>query len=1256
VAAEVGSAFISIRPSMVGFHKQIAKDLKTLGPQVKKIGLDLGHQLGDGIKKGIGDPLSGPLEESTKKQRSKAPKQGEQTAGAFASGFEKRLKAAFASLPKAEIKADSSEADKEIAKIRARLETLSGQRVGVDINSKEALTRIGIISERIQRLSADSADVQVRVDTAVALTELAAIQAEVDHLDHDDVNIKVDADTRGAVAGLAAVGTSLAAVSIGLAGVAAIPIGATIGAGILSLIGPLGAAGAGFAGLAAVAVPAISDVSGALKAQEAAQKAATGTAAQAKAANDKLAASLKALSPAERDLYKSWVGLKSAFTDWSRSLQPAVLPLFTRGVNLLKQALPSLTPIVRGAAGAVDGLLGKVQAAAKSPFWQQLKTNVTALTPTAITGFGTAAGNVATGLAGVVNAFLPYAPAILGFITRITGQFANWGKGLGASNGFSKFIDYAKQNAPLILKTVKELAGAFTNIVTSLAPLGPGILGGFGLLLRFVGALKPGEIQAIAIAFTLLSVGIWAVNFALEANPIVLVVVAIVALVAAVVLAFNHVGWFHDAVVGAWNGIKTAALFVWNSVLKPIFTALVVAVKAVSTAALWLWHNVLVPAFNAISLAARILFAVVAVAVLAPLVIAFNLVKAAALFLWHNAIVPTFNGIKVAALAAWTLIKPLLAFFMAGLRAVGSAGLWLWHHAIVPALSGIKTAITTVWNTVIHPVLNAINSVIRNVIAPVFRWIWNSVIKPVWSAVGAGIKVVWDNVIRPTFDALKRGVTAVKNGFKVAVDAITKIWKGIESATKKPVQFVVNTVYNNGIRSVWNQVAGLVHLPSLPTVKFATGGIFPGYTPGRDPYQMPMAAFSGGEAVMRPEFTRAVGSDFVYAANRVARQRGPDGVRNFLANGDLKFARGGVMPGAPVQRFSFGGILDAVKHASSLVVHGASSLLDGGASAFAKHALGSILGKIPGADSTFAKAVFSLPKRMIDGFIGWLKKAIDPKLGGDALGVVAQAKKFVGIGDDRGPNNNMWTRAWGMPGAPWCAMFVSDMIKRAGATKHYPGYPTAAVAGYNGRMRHVSTGSGQAGDLGVYGGGAHINIIAGKKGGAYDTYGGNQNALVQHKIRGGQTSVLRPAFAYGGILGRQAQRVFKYEAPNNADPHELQTPLVRLMRSLPAGQMGSVARAIVNKHLNITNAGVYDNGGVIPPGLSLVANASRKPEAILNDAQWSAITRAGSTSEGTPLIGTVVQQLPAGASPEEFFEELNFGLRRTRRGGVYAHD
>jgi hypothetical protein len=90
---------------------------------------------------------------------------------------------------------------------------------------------------------------------------------------------------------------------------------------------------------------------------------------------------------------------------------------------------------------------------------------------------------------------------------------------------------------------------------------------------------------------------------------------------------------------------------------------------------------------------------------------------------------------------------------------------------------------------------------------------------------------------------------------------------------------------------------------------FATGGVVPGYTPGRDVHRFSSATggtldLSGGEAVMRPEWTRAVGPSYVNAANAAARNGGITGVRRFVRGG---YASGGIIDGLPHQRFVMGG-------------------------------------------------------------------------------------------------------------------------------------------------------------------------------------------------------------------------------------------------------------------------------------------------------------------------------------------------------------
>ncbi|NWO08625.1 MAG: hypothetical protein HLX50_23830, partial [Alteromonadaceae bacterium] len=92
----------------------------------------------------------------------------------------------------------------------------------------------------------------------------------------------------------------------------------------------------------------------------------------------------------------------------------------------------------------------------------------------------------------------------------------------------------------------------------------------------------------------------------------------------------------------------------------------------------------------------------------------------------------------------------------------------------------------------------------------------------------------------------------------------------------------MDTVFNSGIRKAWTSVAKFTGLEKVDEIglgdlgKFASGGILPGYTPGRDPYNFvdpasgTRVAMSGGEAIMRPEWTRAVGKNSIDAMNAAA--------------------------------------------------------------------------------------------------------------------------------------------------------------------------------------------------------------------------------------------------------------------------------------------------------------------------------------------------------------------------------------------------
>lgn len=178
---------------------------------------------------------------------------------------------------------------------------------------------------------------------------------------------------------------------------------------------------------------------------------------------------------------------------------------------------------------------------------------------------------------------------------------------------------------------------------------------------------------------------------------------------------------------------------------------------------------------------------------------------------------------------------------------------------------GIRTAIQFAWEKVIKPAFQAIYSFIVNTLGPKFLWFHNNIVMPVFRKVGQFIKFTWDNVLKPVFNFLFKTITqTIPNAFKSGVASIGRFWDKVKEIAKKPISFVVNTVYNKGIARIWNWVAAKVNLPQLPYIQgFAKGGILPGFS--RKDNQI--IAARSGEGILVPEAVKELGSDFIHHAN-----------------------------------------------------------------------------------------------------------------------------------------------------------------------------------------------------------------------------------------------------------------------------------------------------------------------------------------------------------------------------------------------------
>ncbi|RST13470.1 hypothetical protein [Streptomyces sp. WAC05950] len=742
------------------------------------------------------------------------------------------------------------------------------------------------------------------------------------------------------------------------------------------------------ANVARVTAQAADSIASAQRSIASASASAAGGVSAAAAAQAKYQAELDKLSPAARGTMNAFLSLRSAFSAWSLSLQPAVMPLFTRALEGMKNSLPGLTPLVLAAADGVSALQDRVSRGFKSPWWQEFKADLATSMPAAITGLGVAFGNTFKGLAGMLQAFMPHMDSISERMEAITGRFARWGTSLKGSPAFERFLAYAAAMGPVVASTLGDIGRALMDVGRALQPISEPLLKVLGALFQGVSWIAtefPGALQLMYGMFiaTRLWAGallvwqgvMWLANAAMTAFNIISmagpwgwIVLAIVAVVAAVVLMYNKFDWFRAFIDGVWRG-------------------LVAGFEILKTAALWLWENGIKPAFENIWLAARFLWAVVVVAVITPLVLWFKLLGAIAMWLWESTFKPAFENIATLAI-------------------------WLWNTVLKPVFTYIGEKATSLWRDYISPAWDAIMTGIR-LLGAWFRGLWNDQVNPVFGWIAEKAAWLYENGIKPHFDRIKTAVGLVKDAFSFARDGIRTVWNELEEITRKPVRFIVETVYNGGIVPVWNAVAKIAGLGQLEKMKFASGGsVFGAGTATSD--SIP-ALLSNGEHVWTAREVQAAGGHSVVES---LRQRA-------LQSG-ATFASGGAV-GLP--RFAEGGVVDWLSDKAQQIGGAVMSALDvvsnpGKAWETATKSLRDKIGEGLSGNQ-WAQALSQLPLAMLKGLKDKVVSGIEGLIGGgSASGSVAAAMAFA-----RSQNGKPYQ--WGGAGNPsWdCSGFMSGIQK-----------------------------------------------------------------------------------------------------------------------------------------------------------------------------------------------------------------------------------
>lgn len=744
------------------------------------------------------------------------------------------------------------------------------------------------------------------------------------------------------------------------------------------------------------------------------------------AAQDKLntadaarAKAMAAITPGQKRLLAGLVALRAAWHGFLGDIGAPLAGAGLAGMTAIEKALPGLAMFLKPVYRALRDVFTLLGSDLGSKGAKNTARIFGVFSGQIIRDAYQGTRNLVGGFVDLFKAFMPFTGSMSKGIVGLTKKFHDWAAGLGNSKGFQSFIGYVRKEGPQVVSFFGQLLKFMVRIGIALAPLGALLLGGLVKGLRFLNKLPPGALLAIGGGIIAIAIAIMGI----EAAPLWLIVLGLVAVAGFLVKTYKKVAWFRTAVNLVWKAVAAVFTFAWKNVIAPMFKAM-----------------------------------------------------------------------------TWYITK---------------------------------------------------------VLAPTYKWLWKSVISPVFSWIGDKVENVGKR-LGSTFSTIRHWIgTTLPNAFSKGVAAIGRYWSGLMGIAAKPVNFLIDYVYNKGIRRVLNAIPGHKDLPALALIGaggggkkfkgvtgaphqsaaaqlgFANGGVFPGYTPRRDvhTFTSPTAGtlrVSGGESFMVPEWTRAVGGPLAVARmNKAAR------------SGQLR--RGG-----DVGAFAGGGTLSAAAIAKA---------------------------------QQFAKAQVGKP---------YLWGQAGP-LGFDCSGFMAAITNVL-----RGAANP-YQRLGTTATFPWPGFKPGVGQFTIGSTKNYGGTGVGHMAGTLGGMRVES-----------YGGHGPSTSHRG-----YDDPG---FTTIAHLGAGGSKAASQGGF-FGvigtikdvlGSIGKWVSELGKMGGWGG---------LIKDMAKAVVGQIRPWVNAKIPGPGPIP--AVFDGGGQLPQGLTLAYHGARKPDKVLTDAQWQAIATLAARGTGS---------------------------------------